>query len=419
MMITILLTIAGLTIGAIAAVVAYNSKISQLKYSNGILKTKLENANQRIDQIHAHHKAELERLKDSQKEQLEQQLALVKEQINTSSEEILHKRQEQMEQSNRTQLSKIVDPLQTELKRMQDIVNRATIEHTNSMSRLDSAIKSNLLQAKDVGEKADRLAQALSGESKTQGDFGELRLKQLLDDMGFEDGLQYEQQVTLRDESYRTVTDNDGHRLQPDVILHFPEKRDIIIDSKVSLTAFKDYYSTDDEQQRKDALRRHVLSVRKHIDELARKDYSKYLCGNKLDFVIMYVFSESALQLALSAGPQLYREAYEKHVIICGSNNLYALLRVLETSWKQMRQVENHQQIFDVANSIVERVQIFAERFQRVEDCLSSTQKAIDEVKRSTSNSGQSIVVAANKLMKIGASESKRHKALPKTPPEQ
>ena len=226
--------------------------------------------------------------------------------------------------------------------------------------------------------------------------------------------MQYEQQVTLRDERDHAITDSDGHRLQPDVILHFPEKRDIIIDSKVSLTAFKDYYAADDEQQRKEAMKRHVGSVRKHIDELARKDYSKYLCGNKLDFVIMYVFSESALQLALSAEPQLYKEAYEKHVILCGSNNLYALLRVLETSWKQMQQVENHQKIFDAANIIVERVQLFAERFQRVEDCLASTQKAIDEVKRSTSNSGQSIVVAANKLVKIGASESKRHKTLPK-----
>ena len=414
MITTILLTLAGLAIGAVVAAMTCNNRISQLKYQNGVLKTKLDNAYQRTDELNALHATELERLRKDQKEQLEQQLALMKEQINSSSEEILHKRQQQLETTSRQALLKIVDPLQTELKRMQEIVDKATLEHSNSMSRLDSAIKSNIMQVKDVGEKADRLAQALSGESKTQGDFGELRLKQLLDDMGFEEGLQYEQQVTLRDERDHAITDSDGHRLQPDVILHFPEKRDIIIDSKVSLTAFKDYYAADDEQQRKEAMKRHVGSVRKHIDELARKDYSKYLCGNKLDFVIMYVFSESALQLALSAEPQLYKEAYEKHVILCGSNNLYALLRVLETSWKQMQQVENHQKIFDAANIIVERVQLFAERFQRVEDSLASTQKAIDEVKRSTSNSGQSIVVAANKLVKIGASESKRHKALPK-----
>ena len=176
MITTILLTLAGLAIGAVIAAMACNNRISQLKYQNGVLKTKLDNAYQRTDELNALHATELERLRKDQKEQLEQQLALMKEQINSSSEEILHKRQQQLETTSRQALLKIVDPLQTELKRMQEIVDKATLEHSNSMSRLDSAIKSNIMQVKDVGEKADRLAQALSGESKTQGDFGELRL---------------------------------------------------------------------------------------------------------------------------------------------------------------------------------------------------------------------------------------------------
>jgi len=414
--ITIIVGVACLVVGGVIMALVGAGEKSRLKYQNGRLEANLNNAQQKLEEQQRRHQREMETLKTQQREQLEQQLVFIKEQMNSASEQILHNRQKQLTQANSEQLQQIVTPLQNELKRMQEVVEKADREHTRNMAQLSATIKSNMDQAEAVGRKADKLAQALTGESKTQGNFGELRLKQLIDDMGFEEGLQYEQQVMMRDSNGRTVSDSEGHRMQPDVILHFPEERDIIIDSKISLTAFEEYFATDDDTQKKDALRRHVASVRNHVIELSRKDYSQYLNGKKLDFVIMYVFSESALQLALSADPSLYREAYEKRVIICGSNNLYALLRVLESTWKQMQQVQNQHEIVSVANNIVERVQMFYERFLKVEDSLKATQRAFDDVKNITADQGKSIVVAANKLKKYGASESPRHKSLPKAP---
>lgn len=203
----------------------------------------------------------------------------------------------------------------------------------------------------------------------------------------------------------------------PDVVLHFPDKRDVIIDSKVSLTAFQDYYSSKDDKDRESALRRHVQSVRAHVQELSRKNYSHYISEGRqrLDFVLMYVFSESALQLALGADSKLWREAYDQGVIIAGSQSLFIMLRVLEMSWRQMRQVENQQDIMRQANLIVDRVQQFYERFVKVDEQLKRTQEAFDELRRSTAPSGQSIINAASRLLKYGAQENpKRRRHLPK-----
>lgn len=286
------------------------------------------------------------------------------------------------------------------------------------MARLDESIKATLSQARIVGQRADRLADALTGNNKTQGDFGELRLRTLLESMGLEEGIQFEEQQTLRDSQGRTVADADtAQKLRPDVILHFPDRRDVIIDAKVSLTAYRDYYEADDDARRQAALKRHVDSVRRHVDELSRKNYAGQIDakGTRPDFVVMYLFSDSALSLALTAAPDLWKYAYDKGVFVTASQNLYALLRMLELAWTQQRQVENQQSIIDQANTVVSRVQLFYQRFLNVEDCLRKTQKAFDDVRTVISPNGQSIVAAANRLVRLGAREDAR-KSRPSLP---
>ena len=273
-------------------------------------------------------------------------------------------------------------------------------------------------KANMLSERADRLANALTGQNKTQGDFGELRLRQLLEDMGLEEGVQFEEQTTMKDSNGRVIYDEeDGSRMIPDVILHFPDHRDVIIDSKMSFTAYVDYQNAQTDEERKAALDRHVASVRQHVNELSRKNYSKYLKtdSSKLDFVVMYIFQESALQLALASAPTLWKEAYDNGVVISGSQNLYMMLRVLEMTWKQVRQVENQQKIVEAANSVIDRVQLFYERFLKVDEMLERTRAAFNDVKTVTASSGQSITVAAGKLLKYGATENPKRKArLPK-----
>ena len=382
-------------------------ELSTLKAERDVMRSKWED-----ERVHG------EQMRQQMNQQMTLQMQTVKAELSAASERILGERAQQLSAVNKEQLDAILNPLRENIRQMRDAVERSDRAQTVSMERLDAAIKENLRRAQEVGDRADKLAQALTSENKSQGNFGELRLKQLLEEMGLEEGLQFEEQVTLRDANGRAVYDDvDGHRMIPDVVLHFPDRRDVIINSKMSFTAFQDYYNAKSDADRQSALRRHLASVRQHVSELSKKNYSRYVREDRqrLDFVMMYVFSESALQLALSNDPTLWKDAYDRGVIIAGSQSLYMMLRVLEMTWRQVRQVENQEKIMKTANLLVERVQVFYERFLRVDEQLHKTQEAFDDLKRSTSAQGLSITTAAAKLLRFGAQENpKRRQRIPK-----
>lgn len=388
------------------------SKVGALQHLMEVSKQLQEEQKLQHEQYEQEQKILRQEQKEQQEEQMRQQLSLIREQMNSASEKILKERAEQLSAVNKEQLSGILTPLQTHIQQMREAVERSDREHNSTMQRLDATIKTSIEQSRQVGERADKLAQALTGENKTQGNFGELRLKQLLEGMGLQEGEQFTLQETIRDKDGNVVYEEEGHRLIPDAILHFPDKRDVIIDSKMSFTAFEDYHNAETEVQRQDALKRHLTSMRNHVNELARKNYSKYIAEGhaKLDFVLMYVFSESALQLALTNDATLWKDAYDRGVIITGSQNLYTMLRVLEMTWKQVRQVENQQKIMECANMIVDRVQLFAERFESVKQQLQKTQDSFDKLESITAETGQSILTPASRLLKMGASQNPKRK---------
>lgn len=356
-------------------------------------------------------------LKEQQHEQLEQQARLIKEQITTTTERILKERAAELSTTNKEQLSSILNPLHENLRQMKEAVEKSDREQTITMERLGQSIQENLKQAKEVGQQADRLANALTSENKTQGNFGELRLRQMLEDMGFEEGIQFEEQVTLK-ENGQPVLSEDGHRMIPDVILHFPDQRDVIIDSKMSIKAYVDYCCADNDQQRHEALTRHIQSIRNHVKELANKKYYEHAMEGhkKLDFVMMYIPNDGALQLALTNDPDLWKDAYQQHVIISDSRSLYMMLSILEMTWRQKRQAENQDLIMKTANEIIDRVQAFWERLKKVEDLFNKTHSAFTELENSAAPNGKSITTSAKKLLKYGATENpKRKMRLPKS----
>lgn len=367
----------------------------------------------RTEELRRQFNDQLAELRNMQDRQLQQHTMLIKEQFNTASEQILKRRSAELSTNNKDMLSTILDPLRENIRQMREAVEKSDREHATTIARLDASIRENLRQAQEVGERADKLAQALTSENKTQGNFGELRLKTLLENMGLEEGIQYEEQVTLRNADGSAVhEEEEGHRLQPDVILHFPDQRDVIIDSKMSLKAFEDYFNAPSEETRAVALQRHLESMRSHVKELARKNYSKYLetGHHKLDFVLMYVFSESALQLALSQDPQLWKTAYQQGVIIVGSQNLYMILKVLEMTWRQVRQADNQEAIMKTADELVNRVQLFYERLMNADEQLDKTREAFDDLRRSASADGKSIITSARQLIAYGAKENPKRK---------
>lgn len=351
---------------------------------------------------------------EAQQQQMAQQMALLREQVSTTSERVLKERAVELSAVNSEQLSKILNPLQQNLQLMRTQTEKMQKEHDDSLRELKTAIQVNMERERAMGEQTERLAQALTGHNKVQGNFGELKLTQILEQMELERGLQYDTQETMRDKDGRTITSEEGRRMIPDAVLHFPDGRDVIIDSKMSFTAFVDYQNAEDDATRNDALRRHLASMRQHVRELAQKQYFRYAKADKgrLDFVLMYVFQESALQLALQSDTTLWKEAYDQGVVISGSQSLYMTLRVLELTWKQTRQVENQEKMMQCANTLVERVQLFAERFTKVGELLDKTRKSFDELNTVTATSGQSITTAARNLLKYGAQENKKKKSL-------
>ena len=343
------------------------------------------------------------------------QLDLLREQMKTTSETVLKARQEELGERNREQVSKIVDPLQKSLKDMQDALLMSKEQQKEAMARLDETIKLNMKQSASLGETADRLPRALTGEVKVQGNFGELKLKQLLEDLELKEGEQFDTQETLRDKAGRGLRGDDGRGMIPDFILHFPNNRHFVVDSKMSLTDYERYMNAEDGTPEKSAyLKAHIESVRAQVKRLAKKEYTKYLPEgyNRLNFAIMYVPIEGALNLALLNDTTLWREAYDQGVMILGPQTMYMNLRVLEMMWTQVRQLKNQQAMIDAANLVIERVQDFGMRFADVEASMNDTIKKINRLKITTAEGGPSIITAAKSLIKAGARENKKKRPI-------
>ena len=384
---------------------AYEQQIEALKVS----------FEQQLQLTKEAHEREIAAMKQMNEEQVKSQLDLIREQMQTTSEKVLKMRQEELGVQNKEQVSKIIDPLQRSLKDMQEALDKTKEQQTEALTRLDETIKINMQKSQAIGETADRLTRALTGEVKVQGNFGELKLKQLLEDLELKEGEQYDTQETLKDKGGKGLKGDDGKGLIPDFILHFPNNRHVVVDSKMSLTDYERYMNAEDGTPEKSAfLKAHIDSVRAQVKRLAKKEYTKYLPDgyNRLNFAIMYVPIEGALNLALLNDASLWREAYDEGVMILGPQTMYMNLRVLEMMWTQVRQLKNQQAMMDAANTVIDRVQDFGLRFMDVESSMNDTLKKMAKLKITTAESGASIITAAKNLLKAGARENKKKKAL-------
>lgn len=395
---------------------SYEKQIAELRISYDRQVAELrDNFNTQLAQTKESAEKQIEALKTMNREQVDSQLKLIKEQMQTTSEEVLKRRQDELGERNKEQVSRIIDPLQQSLKDMQEAFNKSKLQQNEALTRLDETIKINMQKSAALGETADRLTRALTGEVKVQGNFGELKLKQLLEDLELKEGEQFDTQETLRDKAGRSARGDDGKGLVPDFILHFPNNRHVVVDSKMSLTDYERYMNAaDGTPEKSEYLKAHIASVRAQVRRLARKEYTKFLPDgyNKLNFAIMYVPIEGALNLALLNDDTLWREAYDEGVMILGPQTMYMNLRVLEMMWTQVRQLKNQQVMIDAANQVIDRVQDFGVRFMDVETSMNDTIKKMTKLKITTADSGPSIITAARKLLKAGAKENQRKKTL-------
>lgn len=345
----------------------------------------------------------------AQREQFDEQLKTTKEQLHVMAQQLMDAQAQRLKEENREQMGTITQPLKDAITEMRKAISDNTKDHTEQTASLKEQLRLMMETGREMSEKAEGLANVLRRDNKVSGNMGEIILGDLLASQGLTEGIHYEVQARLRDEQGRPMKNDDtGREMQPDVILHYPQGQDVVIDSKVSLVAYQRYVNAETPEEKERALQEHIKSVRAHVTELARKDYSKYIKPPReaVDFVIMFVPFESSLQLALVNDPSLWREAFERKVFITGEQNLLGILHMIHIAWVQNQQAENQERVFGVAEQLLDRLGDFIQRYQKVGEQLEQVRKAYDFSVNKLNEGRQSVVQKANELKQLYAKEN-------------
>ena len=347
----------------------------------------------------------------AQQELFDETMARVSAQVKSATDEMLKQRQREFAESSNSNIEQIVTPLRETIEKMKQTMSDSTLKQTELSSEMKANIENMMRHSAAAKESADELARVFKHRSKVQGDWGERVLDELLTSQGLTQGIHYDIQTTIRDAADNVVRTDTGGNLRPDVIMHIDNNREIIVDSKVSLTAFIDYVNAETEEERQKYLKAHIDSILKHVKELSKKDYSSYIKAPKvkMDYVIMFVPHTGALWTALNAQPDLWRKAMEMNVFIADEQTLFAALRMINLTWTHIAQTENHKKVYELANEIIERVGMFMESYESIGKAIANAQRAYDDGGKKLAPSGQSILNTCAKLNKLGAKQSSKH----------
>ena len=344
----------------------------------------------------------------AQQERFDEVVQKVSAQLKSATDDMLKQRQKEFAESSNTNLGQIVTPLRETIEQMKRTMNDNTLKHTELSAAMRENIENMMKHSEAAKQSADELARVFKHKSKVQGNWGERVLEELLDSQGLQCGIHYERECVIRDAAGNVVKTDTGGNLRPDVILHLDNSREVIIDSKVSLTAFMDYVNAETDDQRQEFLKLHIDSIQKHVKELSKKDYSSYIQAPKLkmDYVIMFVPHTGALWTALNAQPDLWRKAMEMNVFIVDEQTLFAALRMINLTWTQIKQAENHKEVYRLANEMVKRVGMFLKNYETVGKALKNARDAYEDGEKKLLDRGQSIVVTCNQLEALGAKQN-------------
>lgn len=342
---------------------------------------------------------------------VQEQMNVVREQFAGLASKVLDDTSNRLRMQNREAMEHITKPINENFEQLQKAIQESDRESAKNAASLTERLRQVGEQAERMDKTATRLTNALRGDSKQAGDWGELVLNELLDSQGFKRGFDYDVQDTIVDVDGMVVRNEDtGRRMRPDVVLHYPGNQDVVIDAKVSIKAYYDYVNEQNDVVKTQMLDRHVQSLRSHVKELATKDYSRYIKEPRtaIDFVIMYVPNEAALQVALARDPKLWNDAFEKKVFISSTQNLFAILRMIQIAWRQHSQTENQKKIVGLAEQLVSRIGLFAERAQKVGRGIDGLQSDFAELTKSIDGT-RGILQKANEMKRLGIKEDVKH----------
>ena len=336
----------------------------------------------------------------------EKALAQMKETIVASmtaeTEKLLRKREKELSEGNQNTMDGILKPLKESISAMEKAMKDNASSHLETTAKLSeqlkNAVKEMQEKTSDVGRKADSLSEALTGKPKVQGCFGENFLEAILAGEGLQEGKHYSREAANEDLS------------RPDFVFHFKEnleQKDLIVDSKVSLTAFVDYMNAGSEEEKSAALDRHLKSVRKHIDELARKEYAKKNARSFADYVLMFMPRDMAFRVALEADQMLWQEAYKKGVLIVTEQTIMPFLKIMQLTWNKFQHDTNTQKITLAAQNMIDRVGAFYDSYTELGRKLKSVCGEYNKGITKLQDSGQSITTSARQVISLGIRRSK------------
>ena len=325
----------------------------------------------------------------------------MKSEFKNLANEILTEHQHNLRQANRDSLDLLLKPFKDNITDFRERVERIYAHENEQRGALKNELDNLIKLNQQMTSSAANLTDALKGNSKVQGDWGEAYLETILESTGLVKGIHYHIQQNIKGE--------EGQNLRPDVVLSLPEERSIVIDSKVSLTAYVRYTEAESEAERRQALAEHVQSVKKHVQELALKEYQKLI--NSPDFVIMFIPTEPAFLEALKEDNTIWEEAYRRKIIISSPTNLFALLKMVGDMWRRDEQTKNQAEIVDKATKLYEQLVVFTEQLEGVGSALDTAKSKYDEAYKRLHTGNNNIVRLGERLKKLGLPTKKQQSA--------
>ncbi|MEA9426818.1 DNA recombination protein RmuC [Aeromonas caviae] len=341
-----------------------------------------------------------ERIASAEKLQLQQEAEQrLSQQFENLANRIFEQNAGNFRELNQNSMDLLLTPLKEQLEGFRRQVGETHAQETAQRHNLKFELERLAELNARMTEEAAALTRALKGDSKQQGNWGEVVLARILSECGLREGHEYHTQVNIEVDK--------GKRYQPDVIVHLPQEKDIIIDAKVSLTAYERWYNAADDLEKAVALKEHVASVRNHIRELGRKDYQQLPGVRTLDYVLMFVAVEPAFLAALKADPSLVRYGLEHNILLVSPTNLMVALRTIENLWRYERQNQNSRQIAERAGRLYEKLRLFMEEMQQMGGSLHKAQESYDKAMGRLVNGRGNLIAQAERFRELGVEVTK------------